>query len=287
VKYNFKSFDKEFPDDAACLEYIFKSRFPDQLCVCGKSHCFHRRTKRRAYACAFCGHQIYPTAGTIFHKSETSLKSWFFAIFLMAQSRNGVAAKELERQLGVTYKCAWRMAHQIRKLLASGLANKLMGVVEADEAYFGGIRPGKRGRGAAGKTPVVGLAERGGSVDAKVVDAVTTSNVFINIDRKVDRSASLYSDELAVYRYAPRFGFRHRKVNHGRGEYVRGDIHTNTIEGFWSQVKRSIGGTHHSVSRKYLQNYINEFSFRYNHRKDASLFASMVARVPSTLSEAA
>jgi hypothetical protein len=85
VKYNFKSFDKEFPDDAACLEYIFKSRYPDQLCECGKSHCFHRRTKRRAYACAFCGHQIYPTAGTIFHKSETSLKSWFFALFLMAQ----------------------------------------------------------------------------------------------------------------------------------------------------------------------------------------------------------
>jgi transposase-like protein len=239
------------------------------------------------YACAFCGHQNYPTAGTIFHKSETSLKSWFFAIFLMAQSRNGVAAKELERQLGVTYKCAWRMAHQIRKLLASGLGNKMMGIIEADEAYFGGIRPGKRGRGAAGKTPVIGLVERGGRVDAKVVDRITTSNVFTNIDRKVDRSASLYSDEFAVYRCAPKFGFRHRKVNHGSGEYVRGDVHTNSIEGFWSQVKRSIGGTHHSVSRKYLQNYINEFSFRYNHRHDASLFASMVSRVPSTLSQAA
>jgi transposase len=95
----------------------------------------------------------------------------------------------------------------------------------------------------------------------------------------VDRSASLYSDELAVYRYAPKFGYRHRKVNHGKKEYVRGDIHTNTIEGFWSQLKRSIVGTHHSVSRKHLQKYVNEFSFRYNHRKDASLFSSMVSRV--------
>ena len=117
---NFKDFDAKFPDDAACLDFIFRARYTGHVCECGKSDCFHRRKKRRAYACAFCGAQIYPTADTIFHKSETSLKSWFFAIFLFAKSKNGVAAKELERQLGVTYKTAHRMGHKIRELMASG-----------------------------------------------------------------------------------------------------------------------------------------------------------------------
>jgi transposase len=136
----------------------------------------------------------------------------------MSASKNGVAAKELQRQIGVTYKTAWRMAHEIRKLMGDGKPGKLFGIVEADETYIGGKRPGKRGRGAAGKTPVIGIVERGGKIIAKVVPSVTTSNVFTNISRNVDRSAAIYSDELAVYRYAPRFGYKHRKVNHGRKE---------------------------------------------------------------------
>lgn len=278
--YNFKDFDAQFPDDAACLDFIFRARFANHVCECGHSKCFHRRAKRRAYECAWCGAQIYPTAGTVFHKSETSLKSWFFAIFLFAKSKNGVASKELERQLGVTYKTAHRMGHQIRRLMASG-GNLLAGVVEADETYIGGKRSGM-GRGPAGKTPVLGVVERRGEVRATVVANVTAGNAVGNIRRTVETMAEVVSDESPVYNFTAKFGFKHIRVNHSAGDYVVGRAHTNTIEGFWSQLKRSLDGTHHSVSRKYLQNYVDEFAFRYNHRYDGEMFASVVSRAGMT-----
>jgi transposase len=264
MSYNFKDFDAQFPDDGACLDFIFKARYAGKKCECGKSDCFHRRTKRRAYQCAWCGAQIYPTAGTIFHKSETSLKSWFFAIFLFAKSKNGVAAKELERQLGVSYKTAHRMGHQIRRLMASG-GNLLTGICEADETYIGGHKSGM-GRGSVGKTPVLGIVERRGEVRATVVSNVTAGQVIGNIRHNVETTAQVISDEHPSYNFTSKFGFKHIRVNHSAGEYVVGRAHTNTIEGFWAQLKRSLDGTHHSVSAKYLQNYVNEFSFRYNRR---------------------
>lgn len=290
MKFTIKDFDAQFPNDRACLNFIFKSRWKDgPTCPdCAKKDCFYPVGKRRSYSCSWCGFQLYPTAGTILHKSSTSLRLWFFAMFLMSSSRNGVAALELQRQIGVTYKTAWRMAHQIRKLMDDPKPGKLMGIVEADETYIGGVRPGKRGRGAAGKTPVIGIVERGGDVRAKAVDSVTTANVFTNITRNVEIPSSIYSDELAVYRYSTKWGYRHRKVNHGREEYVRGDVHTNTIEGFWSQFKRSVDGTHHHVSRRHLQSYLNEFVYRYNRRScGVALFALLVERTPVQLLKAA
>ncbi len=278
-KYNFKSFDAEFPDDSACLDFIFRARYAGHKCECGKTNCFHRRAKRRAYQCAWCGAQIYPTAGTIFEKSETSLKSWFFAIFLFAKSKNGVAAKELERQLGVTYKTAWRMGHQIRALM-SGTGNPLTGIVEADETYVGGKRHGQ-GRGAVGKTPVMGVVERRGEVRATVVTNVTADTAIGFVRKNVVTTAQVMTDESAVYNYTSKFGFAHAAVNHSAGEYVVGRIHTNTIDGFWSQVKRSVDGTHHSVSPKWLQSYVDEFSFRYNHRFfGVDVFRKMLANLP-------
>lgn len=289
MRYTFKQFDSQFPDDRACLDFIFRTRFPKGATCpeCSKSDCFHPVKNRRSYACAWCGEQIYPTEGTIFHKSSTSMKSWFFAMFLISTSKNGVAAKEIQRHVGVTYKCAWRMAHQIRKLMAQD-PTKLKGTVEADETYVGGKQAGKRGRGAAGKTPVVGVVERRGAVVAKVVDGVTTNNVIGFIRQHVDESTALYSDELAVYNYAAKFGYKHSKVNHGAGEYVNGRVHTNTIEGFWSQVKRSIDGTHHGVSRKHLQNYVNEFAYRYNLRfSEQPIFELLAQRVATPMPIAA
>ncbi len=275
MSYNFKDFDAQFPDDAACLAFIFKARFANHVCECGKRDCFHRRTKRRAYQCAFCGAQIYPTAGTIFEKSETSLKSWFFAIFLFSKSKNGVAAKELERQLGVTYKTAHRMGHKIRELMA-GKGNPLAGIVEADETYIGGKRKGF-GRGPTGKIPVIGAVERRGEVRATVVTNANAGNAMNHIRQHVETTAQVVSDESPIYNYTAKFGFKHVRVNHSAGEYVNGRVHTNTIEGFWSQLKRSLDGTHHSVSRKYLQNYVDEFAFRYNRRFDGEMFSSLVA----------
>lgn len=290
MKFTLKDFSAQFPDDRACLNFIFKSRWkagatcPD----CGKKDCFYPVEKRRSYSCAWCGFQLYPTAGTIFHKSSTSLRSWFFAMFLMSTSRNGVAAKELERQLGVTYKTAWRMAHQIRKLMTDDKPGKLMGVLEADEMYVGGVRPGKRGRGAAGKTAVVGVVERGGRVRCKAVARLSNAHIFGHLWKNVEPGSTLYTDELPAYRYAKGFGLKHDTVNHGREEYARGPVHTNTIEGFWSQFKRSVDGTHHAISPSYLPAYLDEFSWRYNQRASlCPLFSLLAARTGEQISEAA
>lgn len=152
--YTFNQFRKDYPDDAACLAEIMRLRYgPEPTChECKRKTKYHRIAKRRAYACQFCGAHVYPCVGTIFEKSTTPLNKWFFAMYLFTTTRHGVAAKELERQLGVTYKCAWRMARQIRKLMSGLDVAGLFGEVEVDETYVGGKRPGKRGRGAGGKT---------------------------------------------------------------------------------------------------------------------------------------
>lgn len=185
----------------------------------------------------------------------------------MSQSKNGVAAKELERHLGVTYKCAWRIAKQIRLLMIED-STPLIGkeIIEADETYIGGIRKGKRGRGAEGKTPMFGVVERKGSVKAKVIPNVKQVTLMPLVESMVSPNSVITTDESNSYNKVKSLGHLHETVRHGRGEYVRGDVHTNTIEGFWSQFKRSVHGTFHAVSPKYLQTYLNEFSFRYNHR---------------------
>jgi transposase-like protein len=286
-KYTVKEFNAQFPDDRACLDFIFTTRWPDGgKCKCGKADCFHPVQGRRTYACAWCGTQISPTAGTIFHKSETSLKSWFFAMFLMSSSKNGVAAKELERQLGVTYKTAHRMGHKIRQLMQSG-GNMMTGVIEADETYIGGkasnMHKGKRkvsGTGVVGKIPVVGILERGGNVQAKVVSEVNRETLLPNIMANVEKGATVCTDEHRSYADLSRVGFKHHRVSHGAREYVRGNVHTNSIEGFWSQLKRSINGTFHHVSKQHLQSYVNEFVYRYNLRRaEHPIFQDLSGRV--------
>jgi len=267
MKYTIKDFRADFPNDKTCLDFIFTNRYPKGLSCpkCDKS-AFHAVEGRRSYACA-CGFQVYPTEGTIFHKSPTPLTLWFHAIFLMSQSKNGVAAKELQRHLGVTYKCAWRIAKQIR-LLMSPDGGPLGGleIIEADETYVGGVRRGKRGRGAEGKTPVFGVVERKGHVKTQVVPNVRMVTLMPLIQAMVPPNAVITTDESNSYNKVKSLGHLHETVRHGKGEYARGDVHTNTIEGFWSQFKRSVHGTFHAVSPKHLQTYLNEFSFRYNHR---------------------
>jgi transposase len=160
MSYTIKDFQAQFPDDASCLAYIFAQRYPKGIIcpVCERENAFTPIAGRRAYACA-CGHHVSPTSGTIFHKSPTSLKSWFYAIFLMSTGKNGVSAKEIERHVGVTYKCAWRMAHQIRKLMEQD-GNALSGIVEVDETYVGGSR--RMSSKLENKVPVIGMVERGG-----------------------------------------------------------------------------------------------------------------------------
>ncbi|MDP8233916.1 MAG: IS1595 family transposase [Candidatus Saelkia tenebricola] len=264
MKYTIKNFQKEFPNDDVCLDHLFAQRF-EHLADFNK---YYRVSNRKCYAHSETGEQIHPLAGTIFHKSSTKLTLWFYAIFLFSQSKNGISAKELERHLGVTYKCAWRMAKQIRELMQQK-PSMFTGTVEADETYVGGKgKNNKRGRGAENKTPVVGIVERGGSVVAKATTNVKASTVMPLIRENVKIGANLMTDEYNIYNKAG-LEYNHQTIQHGAKEYVRGDVHTNTIEGFWSQLKRSIDGTFHSVSPKYLQAYVNEFAFRYNHRNSS------------------
>ncbi len=281
--YTFKQHSEAFPDDAAVLTDIFRKRFPNGLTCekCTRMNMWSQVAGRRSYACP-CGFQVYPTAGTIFHKSSTSLKTWYHAMFLMSNSKNGVAALELQRQIGVTYKTAWRMMHQIRELMSEEVAT-MTGTVEVDETYVGGKRQGKRGRGAAGKTIVVAALERGGNVAPFVVshaNAETAENLLaVTADKE---TAKIMTDEYGAYHGLTKLGYQHDTVNHGAEQWTKGDVHTQNIEGFWSQMKRSIDGTHHHVSKKHLQKYADEYAFRFNRRKSS---APMFRHVVSQLNE--
>lgn len=270
-KYTIKDFQKEFPTDADCLEWLKDYRWPDGItCVnCGKVTKHHLMTTRPSFSCQECGHHVHPTAGTVFHKSDTSLTTWFYTIYLMAQTRGGISAKQIERETGVTYKTAWRMCKLIRARLTESL-DPFAGDVEADESYFGGKMPGgKRGRGSENKTPVVGVAGRDkGQVKTSVVSDTKSATVLPFVQAHVITGSTVHTDEYQSYNRLAGLGFSHNRVQHGAHIYVSGLSHTNTIEGFWSLVKRGIDGVYHHVSPKYLQHYVNEYAFRYNHRKD-------------------
>lgn len=268
MKYSIKQFNKDFPNDDACLDYIFKMRFPN---VEG----YYRVKNRKCYSHKTTKHQIHPLAGTIFEKSSTPLTLWFTAIYLVATSKHGVSSNELKDKLGVTYKCAWRMNYKIRQLMKQG-TDLFEGIVEADETYIGGRKRG--GHGMKEKTPVIGLLERGGIVRAKKVDEVNTGVLIENIRDNVKFGSRLVSDEASIYKKTKQLGLLHDYVTHSKGEYVRGDVYTNSLEGFWSQLKRSINGTYHSVSIKHLQSYVDEFAFRYSFRaSEVPVFHLMMA----------
>lgn len=270
MRYTKKQFDIDFPDNDACLDKMFADRYGDvDTCPsCGVIGTkFYRVTGRKCYACMHCGYQLHPLAGTIFHKSSTSLVDWFYAIYLFSVSKNGVAAKELERHLGVTYKTAHRMARQIRLLMSqNGTIGGSGSILEADETYMGGVR--RHGKSVRGKTPVMGVVERGGEIRAIVVDSAGVRRTKAFLKDAVTPNSELHTDEARIYIWTNK-EMTHKTVNHSLGEYARGHVTTNTIEGFWGQLKRSIHGTYHSVSSQHLQLYVDEFAFRYSHRGEA------------------
>jgi transposase len=269
--YTIKDFEKQFPTDGACLDFLFKARYPKGVTCpkCQKVTNHYRINGRKVYSCEFCGNHISPTAGTIFHKSDTPLKSWFHAMFLMAATKTGISAKQLERELGVTYKTAWRMFRQIRKLMNEHV-NPLSSQVEVDETYIGGRRKGKRGRGAAGKSVVMGMVERNGNAIAKVVPNVKAKTLLPMIEARVARENKtiVFTDELPSYKNVEKLGYGHEIVQHAAKQYVFGSAHVNTVEALWSTIKRGIDGVNHSVSPLYLQSYLDAYVYRYNHRKD-------------------
>lgn len=275
-----QQFFAEFPDDDACLAHLFRVRYgAEPVCPkCGQIDKFHKLAKLPAYTCN-CGHHVHPMVDTPFHRSRTPLQKWFFAMFLFTTTRNGVAAKEIQRQMGVTYKTAWRMANLIRKYMGwvdgdAPIGGPGGGIVEADEVQIGGHAP----RGTNNKTLVMGVVERGGEIVTRVVPNRGEEAVMGVVQEFVRAGSTIATDNARAFRDMPRYGYRHGSVDHVHGEYARDWVHTNTLDGFWSWFQRAVVSTHVHVSSKWLHQYLGEFEFRFNLRsRPALLFPLLLA----------
>lgn len=277
TRYGLTSLKRDFPNEEACLQFIFDSQHT-RKCSCGGQ--YHLIKGRKQFQCSKCRFQIAPCANTIFHKSPTPLSLWFHAIWIFSNAKSGISALEMQRQLEVTYKCAWRILSLIRKSLKQD-NTKLKGDVEMDSAYIGGVKSGGKNnerlsQAVAAKAVVMAAVERNGKMRAEIVkdNSASTHAEFIN-KHIAKGEARLLTDGSNKYAKAV-FGLKHESVDHNK-EYVHGDVHINRIETFWSHVKRSIRGTHKAISRQHLQSYLDAFVFHYNNRyNDKERFASLI-----------
>ncbi|MEX2644159.1 MAG: IS1595 family transposase [Acetobacterales bacterium] len=277
--FTITEFFKRFPDDEACLNHLMEVRYgmEGECPKCGKHTRWSRIRKEPAFQCQWCGHHVHPMAGTPFARTRTPLQKWFYAMFMFTTTRNGVSAKEIQRQLGVTYKTAWRIGHEIRKYMGWVDDDTKIGgrrVVEIDKAFIGG----KDKRGQDDKYVVLGMVERQGEIVTRVLKDRRSLTVMPHILEWVKRGSKVATDEAKAFGDLPEEGYRHGTVNHRKGEYVRGPVHTNTIEGFWAWLKRGINGTHVWVSRKHLPKYLGEFEYRFNLRKNPELMFEFLLR---------
>ena len=284
-------FERMFPTEEACKQYLMDNRWPDgqvRCPRCGFEATAHG-TKDFHWQCLTCAtattYRFSVLVGTIFENTNKPLREWFRVMHLMLTSKKGISALQVMRYMGFgSYKTAWLMCSKIRVALGNEEFKQLVGYVEVDETYVGGKaknkhkskKPPTGGAGTAGKFPVIGAVSRKGNVVCRVIDNADTATLDRFVREVVSNRVSLLStDEHAGYRHVA-MDFPHGFVRHSTGEYVAGAIHTNTIEGFWSIVKRGIVGTFHKVSRKYLPLYVNEFQFRYNNRENSNIFQAAI-----------
>ncbi|HEY0413703.1 MAG TPA: IS1595 family transposase [Allosphingosinicella sp.] len=268
-----RQFQDRFPTEESCLDHLFQVRYgTDFECPgCGRPAKFSRVKARRSYQCQWCAFQVYPTAGTPFDRTRTPLRDWFYVMFQFCTTRNGVAAKRVERDLGVTYKTAWRMCHEIRKYMAALDSDDPLGgpgsVVQIDETYIGGYIKASDGTALSNKKVVLGMMEVGGELVTRVVEDTKRGALLPHIAAHVLSGTTVYTDEKRSYNGLCLRGLRHQTVCHKAGEYVSPKGTTvNGIEGFWAMLKRGINGTHIHVSGKHLPKYLGEFEYRHNMR---------------------
>ncbi|HTW43782.1 MAG TPA: IS1595 family transposase [Solirubrobacteraceae bacterium] len=288
--FSLMEFMREFPDDRACLEWLWRNRYSQDgehaYCPsCDRERKFHKVRERPAWDCDSCGQHLHPLAGTIFHKSSTSLHLWFYAIHLMTSTGCGLSAKQLERELGVTYKTAWRMFNLILNELMADETGPLEGEVEVDETSVDGKPRKHLPRSQASKlrersrATVVAAVERGGRIKATVLPSRRGPALPAQVIEWVVPESVVFTDEWPAYNQLGVHFFGHERVRHSTGEYVVGNAHTNTVEGFFGNLKTGIRGNYKKVSHKWLQCYLNEFTFRYNHRTDETpMFRTLLLR---------
>lgn len=284
--------NEKFKTEEQCLDYLEKMRWPKGIrcAICGddKVSRYERVSKSknkrtRIYQCLepSCKQQFTATAGTIFHDSHLPLTKWFLAVALIADAKKGMSALQLQRHLKIgSYKTAWYMAHRIRKAMEETEGFLLKGTVEVDETYVGGKYDPRRKRSRYEKAAVVGLIERGdsGRVRTMRLNAVTKETLVGTIKDNTAPTAHIMTDEHKGYKSVSQIR-KHDSVNHIRDEWVRGNVHTNSIENYWSLLKRGLIGSFHQVSVKHLPRYMAEFDYRFNNRKDTDIFIKTIGRM--------
>lgn len=274
-QFTLQQFNSRFSTSDACLDYLWQLRFAAMPCArCGLVDAFHKLPGRPAYQCQ-CGSQVYPLSGTPFHKSTTDLRTWFLAIFFMTNTRSGMSAMQFQRISGVTYKTAWRIFKQVRLLMADE-DTQLTNEVEMDEAYIH-PNPQRRSTAKAHNSQVVfGMVERGGRARIKHVKSSGERVLTPEIKKNVAPEATIYTDEHGSYRLLKRRGYNHETINHSQQQYVVGRIHTQNVENLWSIMKPGLRTVYRHVAPKYLQQYANEYAFRYSNRKAGGDMFEMV-----------
>lgn len=276
-KYGLISLKKDFPDNEACITYLFNT-LHSRTCSCGGTYSLIKG--RRQFQCSKCRFQIAPAVGTIFDHSSTPLTLWFHAILVFSNAKSGISAKQLQRDLEVTYKCAWRILLQIRRALKQS-TDSLKGIVETDTGYFGGQRYGGKNNeqlsnAIKAKSVVMAAVARGGTMRATVTGGASGDELEDFVKNNIKKGSFLLTDSARGYTRMKK-GYEHLKVDHGKNEYVRDGVHVNNIETWFSHVKRSMKGTFKSVSKKHFQSYLDAFVFHYNNRRnDKERFSSLL-----------